>query len=87
MTDIVLKDLDAGLLERLQRLGEAQGWQMPQVLARVVEEGVVACEAALALRLNEREEHVLKSAITAMEGVVDDPGFALIGRMQKVQAG
>ena len=26
MTDIVLKDLDPGLLDRLQRLAEGQGW-------------------------------------------------------------
>ena len=80
MTDIVLKDLDPGLLDRLQRLAEGQGWPMPQTLAHVVEQGVAVCEAAVALRLNEREENVLQSAINAMEGVADDPGFALIGR-------
>ena len=30
MTDIMLKDLDPGLLDRLQRLAEGQGWPMPQ---------------------------------------------------------
>lgn len=85
MTDIVLRDLDAGLLERLQRLADAHGSPLPQMLAHVVEQGVVACEATAALRLNEREETALQSAINAMEGVVDDPGFALIGRMPAPQ--
>ena len=80
MTDIMLKNLDPSLLDRLQRLAEGQGWPMPQTLAHVVEQGVAVCEAAVALRLNEREENVLQSAINAMEGVADDPGFALIGR-------
>lgn len=87
MTDIVLRDLDTGLLERVQRLADANGWSMPQALAHVVEQGVLASESAFGVRLNEREENALQSAIAAMEGVVDDPGFALIGRLPATQAG
>ena len=54
-------------------------------MRQVFEHGLHALELAATLRLNEREENALRSAIDAMEGVVDDPGFALIGRLPAAQ--
>ena len=85
MTDIVLKDLDPALIERLDRVSAANGWQQEESLRNVFEHGLHALELAATLRLNDREENALQSAINAMEGVADDTGFALIGRMPSTQ--
>lgn len=82
MTDIVLRDIDTILAERLRRIGEAHGWDMPQTLSHVLELGLDACEGDGALGLAEDEASVLQAAIAAMESVPSDPGFALIGRAQ-----
>jgi len=85
MTDILLRDIDPALIERLNRVAAAHGWQSDESMRNVLEHGVQMLELAATLRLNEREETALQSAINAMEGVVDDPGFALIGRMPAAQ--
>jgi hypothetical protein len=85
MTDITLRDIDPALVERLNRVTAANGWQPDESLRNVLEQGLHALELAATLRLNEREETALQSAINAMEGVVDDPGFALIGRLPAAQ--
>lgn len=85
MTDILLRDIDPALIERLNRVSAANGWQSDESLRQVFEHGLHALELAATLRLNEREENALRSAINAMEGVVDDPGFALIGRLPAAQ--
>jgi hypothetical protein len=85
MTDILLRDIDPVLIERLNRVAAANGWQSDESLRNVLEHGVQTLELAATLRLNEREETALQSAISAMEGVVDDPGFALIGRLPVAQ--
>lgn len=81
MTDILLRDIDPALIARLQNVAAANGWQSDESLRNVLEHGLHALELAATLRLNDREESALQSAINAMEGVVDDPGFALIGRL------
>ena len=85
MTDILLRDIDPALIERLQRVAAANGWQTDESLRTVLEHGLHALELAATLRLSDREENALQSAIAAMEGVADDPGFALIGRMPSTQ--
>lgn len=85
MTDILLKDIDPTLVERLARVAAANGWHPDESLRNVLEHGVQALELAATLRLDEREESALQSAINAMEGVADDPGFALIGRLPAIQ--
>jgi hypothetical protein len=85
MTDILLRDIDPALIERLNRVSAAHGWQSDEALHNVLEQGLHALELAATLRLNEREESALLSAINAMEGVADDPGFALIGRVPAAQ--
>ena len=82
MTDIVLRDIDTVLAERLRRIGDAHGWDMPQTLSHILELGLDACEGAGAVRLAEDEASILQAAIAALESVPSDPGFALIGRAQ-----
>ena len=80
MTDLVLRDIDPLLAERLKRLGEARGWAVHDTLLRVLEQGLHACEGHGPVHLEANEAGALEAAIAAMEQVPSDPGFALIGR-------
>jgi hypothetical protein len=80
MTDIVLRDIDSVLADRIRGIGEAQGWGMAQTLLYVLEQGLSACEGDGAVVLADHEAGVLQAAIAALERVPSDPGFALIGR-------
>lgn len=82
MTDIVLKDIDPVLHERIQRIAQARGWSLPEALFHLLEHGLFACESTGgASDLDHRESNALEEAIAALQGVPDDPGFSLIGRM------
>ncbi len=80
MTDIVLRDIDPLLAERIKRLGDARGWPVHDTLLRVLEQGLHACEGHGAVHFEDSETGALEAAIAAMEQVPSDPGFALIGR-------
>ena len=80
MTDIILRDVDAVLADRIRRIGEAHGWSPPDTLLRILERGLHHCEVDGAVRLADHEAGVLQAAIQALEQVPSDPGFALIGR-------
>lgn len=82
MTDIVLRDIDSGLADRIHRLADAHGWDTEETLRRALDLGLQACESNAAIRLAEHESGVLQSAIAALEQVPNDPGFALIGRAE-----
>lgn len=79
MTDIVLRDIDALLAERIRRIADARSWALPDTLLFLLEHGLYACETGAA-RLDDSESDVLQNAIAALEQVPDDPGFSLIGR-------
>ena len=80
MPDIVLRDIDPVLAERLRRVGEQRNWSPGQTLLELLERGLDAVEGDGRMRFDHSEADVLHAAIAAMEGVPDDPGFALIGR-------
>ena len=80
MTDIVLRDIDPLLFERIRRIGQARGWDMAETLLHVLTHGLDGFEGGAAPVFADTEFHVLEEAIAALEHVPDDPGFALIGR-------
>jgi hypothetical protein len=80
MTNIVLRDIDTDLADRIRRLGDAHGWETEETLRRALDLGLQACENSAAIRLAEHESAVLQSAIAALEQAPNDPGFAMIGR-------
>ena len=82
MTDIVLRDIDSGLADRIRRLADAHGWETGETLRRALDLGMRACENSAAIRLAEHESAVLQSAIAALEQAPNDPGFAMIGRAE-----
>lgn len=89
MTDIVLKDIDPALAERIGRIAQARGWTTPQTLQALLEQGLGSLESRGGLRgrfeAGDAESNVLQAAIAALEGVPNDPGFALIGRVPDAQ--
>ena len=81
MTDIVLRDIDAVLSDRLKMLAEQRGWEIHHTLLTVIEQGLYACESGALVHLDDREANALQQAIAALEKVNDDAGFGLIGRV------
>jgi hypothetical protein len=82
MTDIVLRDIDAGLADRIRLIADAHGWELPGTLLRLLELGLHAVERDGAVALADNEAQVLEAALKALEQVPSDAGFALIGRAE-----
>ncbi|KGQ20127.1 hypothetical protein LF41_2081 [Lysobacter dokdonensis DS-58] len=80
MTDLVLRDIDPEMADRIKRLADARGWNMHVTLENLLQRGLQACEAGLEVHLDDRESTALEQAIAALEGVPRDEGFGLIGR-------
>ncbi|NLA68154.1 MAG: hypothetical protein GX856_07935 [Gammaproteobacteria bacterium] len=80
MTDIVLKDIDEVLLERIKRVAERRGWPLTQALLHLLEQGLYAVEGDGRLSFDNSESSVLQEAIAALEGVPDGV-FSLIGQV------
>ncbi|MCM2337435.1 MAG: hypothetical protein NDI59_01815 [Lysobacter sp.] len=87
MSESLQIQLDAVLLERIRRVAQARGWSEPATLRHLVEHGLFALEPRGEARLDDRDANILQSAIAALEGIPDDPGFSLIGRAGDGQAG
>ncbi|HRN61510.1 MAG TPA: hypothetical protein PK743_05530 [Luteimonas sp.] len=80
MTDIMLRDADPVLVDRIQRIADARGWTMPRALQHLLEQGLHVVEGDGRVRFDNSEADVLQAAIAALEQVPDDPGYAAIGR-------
>ena len=81
MIDIVLRDADAALVERIQTVADAHGWNLPQALSILLEHGLRAVERPVTGPLDSHESDALSSALDALEQMPDDQGYALIGRL------
>ena len=80
MTDLVLRDIEPQMAERIRRVAETNGWTIHQTILHLIERGLYASEGG-ALRFDSRESDVMQSVIAALETVPNDPGFAMIGRV------
>ena len=85
MTEIVLRDIDPVLADRIRRVADARRWSLPQTLLHLLEQGLYAVEADINVRFSDTDSDVLKEAIAALEQVPNDPGFSLIGRVDRSQ--
>lgn len=79
MTDIVLRDIDEVLLERIQRVADKRGWSLSRTLLHLLEQGLYSVEGDGRLSFDNSEADVLQEAISALEGVPDGV-FSLIGQ-------
>lgn len=81
MIDIVLKDADPVLVDRIKRVADSRGWPLPRALLYLLEQGLHVYEGDGSVRLDNAESDALAAAIAALEGVPDDGGYAMIGRV------
>lgn len=75
MTDIVMKDVDPVLADRIRRVAEARGWSVHETIFNLLEQGLYSSESEISSGFNDREVDVLSDAITALKGVPPGPGF------------
>lgn len=83
MTEIVLRDIDPVLADRIRRVADARRWTLPQALTHLLEQGLYAVEADINVRFSDTDSDILRAAIAALEEVPSDPGFSLIGRVER----
>lgn len=84
-TEIVLRDIDPLLADRIRRIADARRWSLPQTLAYLLEQGLYTVEAEMNARFSDTDTDALREAIAALESVPSDPGFSLIGRVERPQ--
>ncbi|WP_407353680.1 hypothetical protein [Luteimonas sp. R10] len=80
MTEIVLKDIDEVLVDRIRRVAERHGWEVERALLHLLEQGLNLYEGDGAIGFDNTESEALQAALEALKSVPDDPGYALIGR-------
>jgi hypothetical protein len=80
MTDLILRDIDPALAERIRKVAQTNGWTIHQTILHLIERGLYASDGG-ALRFDGAESDVMQSVIAALECVPNDPGFSLIGRI------
>lgn len=80
MTEIVLRDIDEVLLERIRRVADRRGWALSRALLHLLEQGLYAVEGDGRLSFDNSEADVLQAAIAALESVPDGV-FSLIGQV------
>lgn len=83
MTEIVLRDLDPVLADRIRRVADARRWDLQRTLQHLLEQGLFTVEADMNVRFSDTDSDVLRAAIAALEEVPSDPGFSLIGRVER----
>lgn len=81
MTDIVLHDVDSVLADRIKRVADVRGWTLPRTLLHLLEQGLNAYEGDGSVRFESSESDVLQAAIVALEGIPNDDGYSLIGKL------
>ncbi len=79
MPDLILRDIEPALLDRVRRLADTRGCSLETALLALLDRGL-ACTDNFDGGLDEFAARALQEAIIALEKIPSDPGFALIGR-------
>ena len=66
MTEIVLRDIDPVLAERIRRVAESRRMALPQALLYLLEQGLFSAEAEMNMRFSDRDSSALMEAIAAL---------------------
>ncbi|MFT4256527.1 MAG: hypothetical protein QM599_06170 [Pseudoxanthomonas sp.] len=72
MADLIVKDIDLVLEDRIRRIGLAHGWSSRETAVRLLEQGLFHAEQDLRTGFSTNEEHALSDAITALRQVPDN---------------
>lgn len=75
MTDIIMKDIDPVLADRIRRAAAARGWEIHETLLHLLELGLFSSEGEVRTGFNNQEVDVLTDAITALREVPAGHGF------------
>lgn len=75
MTDIVLKDIDPVMEDRIRRVAEARGWSTHEAIFTLLELGLFSCEQEVHGGFDDQEASVLSAAINALKDVPSGRGF------------
>lgn len=75
MADLVIRDLEGLLAERIRRIADARGWSVAETVTRLLEHGLFMVEAEVRGGFNDREVNALSEAIAALRAVPQGPTF------------
>jgi len=75
MTDLLIRDLDAILTDRIQRVSAARGWSVDETISRLLEHGLFAMEAEVRGGFSDPEVNALSDAIAALRAVPQGATF------------
>ncbi|KAF1687029.1 hypothetical protein B1992_06570 [Pseudoxanthomonas broegbernensis] len=75
MTDLVLRDIDPILAERIRRVAAARGWSVDETLLRLLEQGLFASEQEVRGGFENVEVVALSDAIAALKMLPAGKGF------------
>ena len=75
MTDLMLRDIDPILVDRIKRVSAARGWDQHETILRLLEQGLFVSEHEVRGGFEAREVDALADAIAALKEVPAGPGF------------
>ncbi|KAB7768497.1 hypothetical protein NB717_002578 [Xanthomonas sacchari] len=75
MSDLVLRDIDPFLLERIRRIAVARGWTQRQAVLALIEQGLFSSEHDVRSGFEHREVDALSEAIAALRALPAGSGF------------
>jgi len=75
MTDLLLRDIDPILAERIRRVAVARGWSQHETILRLLEHGLFASELEVRSGFEEREVEALAEAVAALKALPAGKGF------------
>ncbi|WCE05311.1 hypothetical protein [Pseudoxanthomonas sp. JBR18] len=75
MTDLLIRDLDPILTDRIQRVSAARGWSIPETIIRLLEHGLFSVESEVRGGFSDPEVSALSDAIAALRAVPQGATF------------
>lgn len=69
MTDLLIRDLDPILTDRIRRVSQARGWTTQETITRLLEHGLFSVEAEVRGGFSDPEVDALSDAIAALRAV------------------
>ncbi|HYQ22567.1 hypothetical protein [Stenotrophomonas sp.] len=75
MADVVLRDVDPLLYERIRRVAVARGWTHEQTCSVLLEQGLLSSELEVRSGFGDPEVDALSAAIAALQAMPAGQGF------------
>ncbi|AWH55371.1 hypothetical protein C1924_01740 [Stenotrophomonas sp. ESTM1D_MKCIP4_1] len=75
MADVVLRDVDPLLYERIRRVAVARGWTHEQTCSVLLEQGLMSSELEVRSGFGDPEVDALSAAIAALQAMPAGQGF------------